>query len=148
MIKDLLSYLKFGNRFYGVELTQINSENKYYGIVLKKKRKQLDVETCFEASDIETLKTHIPKGKPISLVINTDSVLTKKVQSKTSDALKLAHMAFPNIKIEDFYYESVNQGDNHFVSICRKTYVDELLKEAQDIFPESYLSEEGMTYYL
>lgn len=128
MTKNLLSYLKFGNRFCGVELTQVHGENKYYGIVLKKKRKQLDIETSFEASDIETLKIHIPKGKPITLVINTDSVLTKKVQGKTSEALKLAHMAFPNIKIEDFYYESVSQGENHFVSICRKTYVDDLLK--------------------
>lgn len=127
MTKELLSYLKFGNRFYGVELTQVKDEYKYYGIVLKKKRKQLDIETSFEAPAIETLKDHIPKGKPIVLVINTDSVLTKTVKAKTKEALKLVHMAFPNIKVEDFYYETISQGENHFVSICRKTYVDELL---------------------
>lgn len=129
MIEQIKTYLKFGNRFYGVELTQVNGANKYYGIVLKKKSKQLKIETHFEASDIETLKTHIPKGKPISLVINTDSVLTKKVQGKSNAALKLAHLAFPNIKIEDFYYETISQGKNHFVSICRKSYVDELLQD-------------------
>ena len=129
MKKELLSYLKFGNRFCGIEQTQINGSYYYYGIVLKKKRKQLDIETSFEAYDIETLKTHVPKGKPISLVINTDSVLTKKIQGKTNETLKLAHMAFPNIKIEDFYYETISQGENHFVSICRKSYVDEILKD-------------------
>ena len=127
MTKAIISYLKFGNRFYGVELTQVNGEYKYYGIVLKKKRKQLYIDTSFEATNIKMLKTNIPKGKPIVLVINTDSILTKKVQSKTNEALKLVHMAFPNIKVEDFYYETITLCDNQFVSICRKAYVDELL---------------------
>ncbi|WP_299101972.1 hypothetical protein [uncultured Winogradskyella sp.] len=129
MTQDLNSFLKYGNRFYSVEQTQVNGENKYYGIVLKKKKKLLDIERSFETSDFKTLKTNIPKGKPIILVINTDSVLTKKIQGKTYDASKLAHLAFPNIKIEDFYFESVSQDTNHFVSICRKSYVDELLKD-------------------
>jgi hypothetical protein len=129
MTKALLAYLKFGNRFYSVELTQVEDQYKYYGIVLKKKRKQLDIETSFETTTIETLKAHIPKGKPIALVINTTSVLTKQVKGKTHDALKLANMAFPNIRIEDFYYETLSQGENHFVSICRKSYVDELLND-------------------
>lgn len=128
MTKDLLSYLKYGNRFCGVEVLQLNGENKYYGILLKKKRKELDIETSFEADDIEALKTYISKDKPITLVINTDFVLTKKVQGKTSESLKLAHLAFPNIKIEDFYFETLSQNENHFISICRKSYVDDLLK--------------------
>jgi hypothetical protein len=129
MIKeDLLYYFKYGNRFCGVEVLQVNGENKYYGILLKKKRKELDIETSFEADDIDTLKTFITKDKPITLVINTDFVLTKKVQGKTSESLELAHLAFPNIKIEDFYFETLSQNENHFISICRKSYVDDLLK--------------------
>ena len=127
MTEQFISYIKFGNRFYGLEQTQLNGKDKYYGIVLKKAQKQLNIDASFKTDDLDDIKTHIPKGKPIVLVINTSSVLTKKVQSKTNDSLKLVHMAFPNIKVEDFYYETISQGKNHFVSICRKTYVHELL---------------------
>lgn len=129
MTKELLSNLKFGNRFYGVEQTQLDGEDKYYGVVLKKKRKQLDIETSFGIGGLDEFKTQIPKGKPIVLIINTNSVLTKCVQSNTNDSLKLVHIAFPNIKVEDFYYEVVSQAENHFISICRKVYVDDLLKD-------------------
>ncbi len=127
MTEQLVTYLKFGNRFYGVEHTQINGEVCFYGMCLKKKKKQLDIEASFEVKSFEDLKTHIPKGKAISLVINTNSVLTKQIQGKTDEPLKLVHMAFPNIKVNDFYFETLSQGKNHFVSICRKVYVDDLL---------------------
>ena len=127
MIEQLTAYLKFGNRFYSVEHTQLNGKECFYGVVLKKKKKQLDLETSFEANSLDDLKTHISKGKAISLVINTNAVLTKQVKGKTNESLKLVYMAFPNIKVEDFYFETLSHGDHHFVSICRKAYVDELL---------------------
>jgi len=127
MISEIVSYLKFGNRFYAVEQTQLNGNNQYYGIILKKTKKELDIESNFNTQTIEELKTRIPKNKPIVLVINTDSILTKQVTSKNNDSLKLVHVAFPNIKVEDFYYEVLTQDENHFVSICRKSYVNELL---------------------
>ncbi|WP_298759106.1 hypothetical protein [uncultured Psychroserpens sp.] len=124
---DITSYIQLGSRFYGVEQTQSNDANRFYGLSLKKQRNKVNLETCFESSNLEDLKLQIPKGKPIVLVINTNSVLTKKVESKRDDALKLVHKAFPNISIDEFYYESLSQGENHFVSICRKSYVDDLL---------------------
>ena len=127
MINQLTTYLKFGNRFYGLELTQNNGEDVFYGLVLKKKKKQLDIEKSFKANTLEDLKNHIPSGRPVSLVINTNAVLTKRLQSKTSDPLKLVYAAFPNIKVDEFYFETLSQGDYHFVSICRKLYVDDLL---------------------
>ena len=127
MIEKLTTYLKFGNRFYGLEHTQLNGEDCYYGICLKKKKKQLDIETSFKAKDLGELKTHIPKGKATALVINTSAVLTKQIKCKAHEPLKLVYMAFPNIKVEDFYYETFSQGEHYFVSICRKTYVDKLL---------------------
>ncbi|WP_422106039.1 hypothetical protein [Winogradskyella sp.] len=127
MTATILTYLKFGNRFYGVEHTQKHGKDLYYGLVLKKKKKQLDIENSFETETMDTLKTHIPKDKAISLVINTNAVLTKRIQSKTGDSQKLVYMAFPNIKVEDFYYETLSQGEYQFVSICRKHYVDDLL---------------------
>ncbi|WP_418639260.1 hypothetical protein [Winogradskyella sp.] len=127
MIKELKSYLKYRNRFCGIEQTQIDGCTKCYGAILNKKQKQIHLESNFESNTVEGLKTLIPKNKPIVLVINTDSVLTKQIQTKNKETLRSVHIAFPNIKVEDFYYESITQGENHFISICRKSYVEELL---------------------
>ena len=127
MIEKIVSYLKFGNRFYGVEHTQINGEEIFYGLVLKRKKEQLYIEKNFETNTINDLKIHIPKSKAVSLVINTNAVLTKRVQSKTNDIQKLVYLTFPNIKVKDFYYEIIAQREYQFVSICRKSYVDDLL---------------------
>jgi hypothetical protein len=127
MVKEALSYLKFGNRFTGVEQTQVNGSIIYYGIVLKKHRKVLDIENRFEATNMETLASQIPKNKAISIVINDDSVITKKISAKENSTQKLVHLAFPNIKFEDFYYDVLSQNNNHFISIIRKTNLDQLL---------------------
>jgi hypothetical protein len=128
MRDKLITYLRYGNRFFGVEQTQQNGEDIFFGLVLKKKRKQIDVETSFKAKNFNDLKSLVPKGKAINLVINTNAVLTKCVKSNNEDIKKLVFLAFPNIKVDDFYYESLNQGENSFVSICRKSYIDDLLK--------------------
>ncbi|WP_299525253.1 hypothetical protein [Winogradskyella sp.] len=129
-MKDkLISYLKFGNRFCGVEHTHTHGKEIFYGLVLKKKNKQLDIEKSFEIPSFEDLKTSIPKGKPIHLVINTKAVLTKLIEDKSKDMEKLTYKAFPNIKIEDFYYEVIQQETYQVVSICRKSHVNDLLEK-------------------
>ncbi|WP_299334897.1 hypothetical protein [uncultured Psychroserpens sp.] len=128
MKTNLASYLQFGNRFYGVEQTQLDNAYKFYGIALIKKQNQLELGTCLESNTLDDLKAQLPKSKPIILVINTNSVLTKKVASTSNNLSKLVHLAFPNITVDEFYYESISQGENHFVSICRKSYVDEILE--------------------
>ncbi|MBC2844618.1 hypothetical protein [Winogradskyella flava] len=127
MFEKLITYLKFGNQYHGLEQVQINGTYCFYGISLKKKKKHLDVASSFKVEDIDDLKVHIPKDKPVSLVINTNAVLTKHVQGKANESLKLVQLAFPNIKIEDFYFETISNGGHHLVSLCRKSYVDDLL---------------------
>jgi len=128
MKDQITTYLKFGNRFYGVEHTQINGEERIYGVSLKKKKKELELDTEFELKTLNELKAHIPKGKPISLAINTNAVLTKRVQSKANIVEKVVYQAFPNIKIKDFYFEVATQGDYQLVAICRRSYINDLLK--------------------
>ena len=129
MIQKLISYLTYGNRFYSVEQTLVNANATYCGIGLKKTKNKVDIEDSFQADNLQTVSKAIPKGKAVFLVINNDAVITKKVDSHETETFKLVLQAFPNIKIEDFYYEVLKQEHSHFVSICRKTYVDELLKD-------------------
>lgn len=127
-MKDkFISYLTFGNRFYSIEQSQVNGEMIYYGIQLKKTKNQVDVENRFQFNNLNEASKYIPKGKPVFLVVNNESVITKKIESSETDPLKLVHHAFANLKIDEFYYEVLKQDKTHFISICRKVYLDDLL---------------------
>ncbi|MDG5490647.1 hypothetical protein [Psychroserpens sp. SPM9] len=129
-MKDkLISYLTYGNRFYSIEQSQANGDVVCYGIELKKTKNQVDVEKCFQFDSLQEASKYIPKGKPAFLVVNNDQVITKKIESRETDPLKLVHHVFANLKIDEFYYEVLQQDNIHFVSICRKTYVDELFEQ-------------------
>lgn len=131
-MKDkLISYLTFGNRFYSVEQTQLDGNAVYYGTELKKSKNQVDVEDNFEFHNLKEIAEQIPKSKAVFLVINNEFIITKKIENEDTETLKLVHQAFPNIKIDDFYYEVLKQNTIHFVSICRKVYLDQLLNDYQ-----------------
>nr|WP_321232937.1 hypothetical protein [uncultured Psychroserpens sp.] len=131
-MKDrLITYLTFGNRFYSIEQTQSNGEAIYYGIELKKTKNQVEVAKSFEYKNLDETSKYIPKHKPVFLVINNEFVITKRIESNETEPLKLAHLAFQNIKIDDFYYEVLKQKNIHFISICRKDYLDKLLSDYQ-----------------
>ncbi|WP_339624822.1 hypothetical protein [uncultured Winogradskyella sp.] len=128
MKSKISKYLKFKNSYYGLELSQNGKDTTYHGLELKKKKKELHLNRTFITASLETLSKEIPKGTPVALVINSESVLTKKVETQSVEPLKIVHLAFPNIKIEAFYYEISRQGKYCFVSICRESYISGVLE--------------------
>lgn len=129
MFDVISTYLQFGNRFCGIEHASENGQDKLHVTLLKKAKKEVDVENSFNTTTVELLTEQLPKNQHAVLIINNESVLTKKIKSDQTDDLKLVHKAFPNIKLEDFYYEVLIQKSIHFVSICRKDYVDKLITQ-------------------
>ena len=128
MVNTILSYLKFGNKFSAIEQTTVDNEDFYYSLTLKKKKKKLEIQNSLECNNIDEIKSSLKKNQPVVLVINTNSVLTKRIESSSKELTNIVHSAFPNIKIEDFYYEILSHSKNHFISICRKSYVNELIE--------------------
>jgi len=129
MLKDVTTYLQFGSHFCGIEHTSEYGQDTLYATILKKTKNEVDVESHFEASSIENLSEQLPKNQHVVLIINNQYVITKKVQDDQIDHLKLVYKAFPNINLEEFYYEILEQKTIHYVSICRKKYVEELITE-------------------
>lgn len=125
MFENILSYLKFGNQFCGIE----HGKDSIAITLVKKARQKIDFENAIKVSSIEDLDGKLPKRQHVFLVINNENVLTKKVDSNQLDDLKLVNKAFPNLNINDFYYEVLNFENNHFVFICRKEYVDNLIEQ-------------------
>lgn len=133
MLEQLRSYLQFGNQFCGIEHCQKDGNNSIMVSVLKKSKQELNLQDFFEVHSIENLKEKLPQKQHVFLVINDGNVLTKKVESSQIDNIKLVNKAFPNINIEDFHFEILHQGKDHFVFICRKDYTDRLINEYKEL---------------
>jgi len=129
MISKLLTYFKYGNRFCGIEHTIKNGSNLIYASVLKQSKKELLIESSFEEKSIKNLSNKINKNQHVTLIINNDNVLAKTIKSEQQDALKLAYKAFPNINLDEFYFEVLSQKSNHFITLCRRNYVNNLVNE-------------------
>ena len=131
MKNALVSYLKTGNTFYGVEHTLCNDEECLYAFGLKKAKRKLDIIFTDTFKELSNISKQIGKAVPVFLIINTPDVLIKKVNS-TDDNIKILNEAFPNLNKDEFYYEVLRQSKNAFVSICRKEVVDSILKKYQE----------------
>ncbi|MFL1012606.1 hypothetical protein [Flavisericum labens] len=131
MLENLKTYLLYNNRFCGVEHSSKTGQDFIYATVLKKSKTSLDIEQSFQATSVEELAEKLKKKQAAFLVINDDNVLTKQVLGRLSDADKMVFNAFPNINLEHFYYEIISQKNTNFISICRKDYLNGLVKEYQ-----------------
>ncbi len=127
MLQSLTSFFQFGNRFCGIEHTIQNNQEVLYATVLKKSKRTIEVEYTFETSSLEDFSKKLSKKQHLFLVVNNDNVLTKRIESNQAEVIKLVYNAFPNINLEDFFYEVTSQKSYHFISICRKQYVKELI---------------------
>lgn len=129
MLKEALSYIKYGNTFYGVEYTINASKEVFYVSKLKKKRQTFDSDVFSLFNTKDSVYEALPKNAHIALVINTEKVLTKAIASSEKTTTELVYKAFPNINLEDFYFQVLEQETTSFVSICRKTYIDSIIKD-------------------
>jgi len=127
MLNHIKTYLQFGNQFCGIEHTSLNGDNMFQSVVLKKTKKEAEIESQFNAKSIEELVKQLLKNQHAFLVINDINILTKRVDAIQNDALKIVRLAFPNIILDDFYYEILSQDDSHFVSIGRKEHINQLI---------------------
>lgn len=128
MLKNILTYLKEGTVFNAVEV--VNGESlEYHFLSVKKKKNELEILRACSFDSIEPIKSEVEKSSNVFLIINTNSILRKVIESSKLEDLALVNKAFPNLKTDDFYYETLTSGNNSIVSICRKEEVDSILKK-------------------
>ncbi|WP_298341112.1 hypothetical protein [uncultured Algibacter sp.] len=127
MLKQIKTYFEYGNHFCGIEHATLNGNEICFITQLKKNKNSLDRKNTFEEFLVKKAISNLPKNQHISLIINNDNVLSKQIESSETDTFKVVYKVFPNINLDDFYFEVIKQGYNQFVSICRKTYVQKIV---------------------
>ncbi|MCH2197061.1 hypothetical protein [Kordia sp.] len=126
MLVQLKTYLLYGNTYCGIEH---NSRHTIEAILLKKKKSEVVINDSFEAKTIEEIAEGLPKKQHAFLIVNNDVVLSKHIKSTEKQSNRLLYEAFPNLKINDFYYEIDSHGSFYNIAICRKSTVDKLIKD-------------------
>ncbi|WP_420571664.1 hypothetical protein [Kordia sp.] len=125
MFEKLKTYLLFGNTYCGIEH---NSHKTIEAIVLQKKKGEVVIDDTFSAKNVEEIAQKLPKKQHAFLIINNDEVLSKYIQSTEKENNRLLFEAFPNLKINDFYYEIDTNNNLHDIAICRKSIIDTLIE--------------------
>lgn len=136
VIKNWIRQIKEGKLFYGLELTDIGQLLEYRLVVSEIKNDAIEVVSKNSYADFEELTKFIPKGAQVFLVYNTRQVIKKDVVTH-ADPYKQVKQGFPNVKLEEFYYESYSEdGTNAKLAICRQEVIDSLFKkfEAHKIY--------------
>lgn len=129
MLDKTLKYLNFGSSLCGIEHYSINGKDILQINLLKQSKNELDIELTTKVETIEDASKKLFKNQHIALVINTDKVLSKTIENDQSDALKIVYKAFPNINLDDFYFEVLSEKNIHFISLCRKDYAESIIKK-------------------
>jgi Tfp pilus assembly protein PilN len=130
MFSKLKSYWDYGNTFCGIEITSISGEEKIYGITAKKKDGEFTDLEFIEFTSLLEVNKKLPKNQHVYLTLNSDKVLIKSVPFQ-ENALKTISQAFPGLSLSDFYYEILKTPFGCIAAVCRKNYVQNILKELE-----------------
>ncbi|HHC81161.1 MAG TPA: hypothetical protein ENK46_14870 [Flavobacteriia bacterium] len=121
------SYITFGKRFCGVEHTFTDGQEILRSLVLAKKKGELLLENTLEVTSIEALKEQLAAKQHLFLIINTEQVLCKELDG-IYESSKAVGMAFPNVVLDDFFYELLVTDNHTYVAICRKDVIENIIK--------------------
>lgn len=129
-MKSRFQHIIEGSTYQGLEVFGLEDKTFYSLLKVKKKKGELDTvyEKVFES--IEGLAPHVEKKKALFLVINSSKVLKKQVSVDSKLNLEQSVVqAFPNLDLENFYYEVLDAKEFGIVSIGKKEYVNQTLTE-------------------
>lgn len=127
MPKVFFKNIIYGNTYNCIELSNESPTEPYNYIALKIVRKEIEIINQKSFIHYNDLLNGLPKNKPHHLIINNEEVLYTKIKSSQTDLKTLVQEAYPNVRLEDFYFEGILGEYNHLF-ICRKSYINKHLK--------------------
>ncbi|KAA1247608.1 hypothetical protein [Aquimarina sp. RZ0] len=128
MLKSLLSYNPIGKTFFSFEQSEQDDHTTILGMEVLQKKDELDVIQNFIVHDITAIAVITKTAVKANLIITDSNVLTKEVFVTASDQEVLSE-AYPNLNLDDFYYQILKTTTRSFVAVCRKAYVDTVITQ-------------------
>ncbi|MGY3793184.1 hypothetical protein [Aquimarina sp. 433] len=124
-----LPYNPIKRSIYAFEHTEDENGTIIIGVEVAKKNGELDITKKFMINDLKDLpESNISSAH---LVITDNQILTKEIVTKGTDQ-EIVSEAYPNLEVDNFYYQILKTSEKSFISICRKTYVDNIISTYKD----------------
>lgn len=128
MKDSILSYLTFGNTYCSIEhIVDADETIDIRILTATKKNGEFHIQKTIFKNAIESISTEIDKNQHCFLNISGGQVLIK-VTSISGNDTKIIGSAFPNIDLNDFYYQILKTSSQNFVALCRKDHIRSILK--------------------
>ncbi|WP_272149606.1 hypothetical protein [Tenacibaculum aiptasiae] len=132
-MNKLKQRLFYKNSYCTIEHFISDNSEKINVLNVSKKKNELVITNRNQYKTPKEVLTSFKTQKHSYLIINNQQVLSKKVNIFDEDERLVLRNTFPNIVLDDFYYEMYSNNESTFVAICRKNYVDELIKKYQKL---------------
>ena len=132
MLPGILKYLKYGTQFCAIEHVAVQNEEFLYGLLLSKKKGVFTIQKTFETETPKGLTKYIAAKQHLFLIINTSKVLSKSLDG-LFEPEKAVSLAFQNLKLSDFYFETYTTHQKTYVALCRKAVINTILENYQSL---------------
>ncbi|MEM9001573.1 MAG: hypothetical protein AAGB24_15025 [Bacteroidota bacterium] len=125
MLKKWIQHIVEGSNYYGLEVYERNGKAQWSLLKLEQKRGELHIRSEKTTANLKALPALIDIKHPLFLTINTAQVLKKEIfeEARGNHELSVVN-AFPNLELDNFYYQILNANENSIVAISKKDYVD------------------------
>ena len=126
-----LKQFLLGKDYIGIEQFSVGAEDRFAVLEVKNKKEGLVITSTQILEDFNQFGDR-QKQLPAFLVLNTSQILQKEINTTEGSDEKLIHKAFPNISVEEFYFEVWRKKDKSCIAIARKSYIDDVLTRYGD----------------
>ncbi len=125
---SLASYWNYGNKFCSIEhCSNAEGETSIYSLLALKKNGEFEIKNTYTEISPEKITAKLKKNQHSFLILTGNQVLIRATSTTGNDA-KIIGSAFPNIDNNDFYYQILKSTSQNFVAVCRKDYVQNVIK--------------------
>lgn len=129
-----------GHLYYGIEVTSFKEDDiEYFITVLKASKEELNLEFF---GDHKTFFNDKNKTLKACLIVNTEQVLSRELDQPQANIEQSIESLFPNVDLNNFYYQSHLHQSKQYLSIVRKKHIDTIVEKLQS--HEIYVSKIGL----
>jgi Tfp pilus assembly protein PilN len=132
MFKKLVTHIVEGKTYFGLEIFEAYGKEFFSLLQLTLKKGELEVVLEKKSEKLDELIPLLNLKAPLFLTINTSKVLKKEVEDSVQDNHELLVVnAFPNLELDNFYYQILKGAKSNIVAISKKEYIDWYVNQLQ-----------------
>lgn len=129
MILEKIKNITIGNSFYGIEVSLNEDYRTYYVTHVKRKKNSISIINTFQTDIFDELIKRLSIDIPVVLSFSGSGIINKKERDDPNYRSKILFNSNP----DDFYWNEFHGDEDIFVSIARKTTIDDELNNWKKI---------------